>query len=443
MIATERIADWLPRQRWFAGKDRPVDAVRVESTATLIDDDPGLLHAIVAVTQGGTADRYQLPLGRCTRPPEHLAGQLIAETGGHAYYDALADYDTAALLLDCFHRDTGGPVVFATEPGVSLESGLRARPIGVEQSNSSVVFGHHYILKLFRRVHAGPNRDLDMHRALRDVGCAHIARPLGAISTRTAGGELVLGMLQQFLPDAVEGWALATTSVRDLMAEGDLHAAEAGGDFSGEAGRLGEAVAAVHADLARALGVHPASRETVGATVRAMHQRLDGVLGMVPALARYEAGLREAFDAAASGELVLQHVHGDLHLGQTLRTNVGWILIDFEGEPAVPVAARRALRSWLVDIAGMLRSFDYASHQHLAEQAPDGDRAARAMEWVERNVEAFCDGYAAAGGRDPRSHGALLRAFVLDKAVYEVGYEAANRPGWRDIPLAAIDRLLR
>jgi maltokinase len=286
-----------------------------------------------------------------------------------------------------------------------------------------------------------------LHRALRKVGCEHIAQPLGSITGDLNGEQVTIGMLQQFLPDAVDGWAMATTSVRDLMADSDaLHADQAGGDFAAEANRLGQAVATVHADLERALGQQDADDDDITATVRAMNSRLDRVAQAVPALDPFVPALREAFDKALDGQsaIVVQNIHGDLHLGQVLRTVNGWLLIDFEGEPAAPAAERAALKSPLRDVAGMLRSFDYAAHQMLVGQDEDPLLTERALEWARRNRAAFCEGYADAAAEsvgDPRRHGELLRAFELDKAVYEVAYEYANRPEWLTVPLSSIARI--
>ena len=441
---TDALAVWLPTQRWFAGKNRPVRSVTVTERTDLVEGDPGLVHAIVEVAHSdGGSDHYQLLLGIRGELPDHLLHGSIAVAGGHSVYDATHDHELTSRLLELVV--TGAKVdrlVFALAPDAEVDPALRSRPVTAEQSNTSVVYGQRYILKVFRRLQPGLSPDLELHRALHEVGCEHIAVPLGWISGELDGEPTTLALLSAFLPNAADGWAMATASVRDLMAEADLHAHEVGGDFAGEAHRLGHAVATVHTDLDRALGHRTAEPEVLAGKARGMHERLDGMLRTVPELAAYQDGLRAAFDAAGALDtpVRLQRIHGDLHLGQALRTPTSWVLIDFEGEPLAPLAGRREPGSPLRDVAGMLRSFDYAAH-HMLLGHGDRQLGFRATEWTTRNRDAFCDGYAEVAC-DPREHGTLLRAFELDKAVYEVGYEAAHRPDWQAIPLASIDRLL-
>jgi maltokinase len=196
--------------------------------------------------------------------------------------------------------------------------------------------------------------------------------------------------------------------------------------------------------MREALPSRPADAAENVETAKLMHERLDAAVEVVAELAPYVEEMRAAFDAVAGlpPGVPVQRVHGDLHLGQVLRTDNGWILIDFEGEPARTLAERTTLMSPLRDVAGMLRSFDYAARHLLAEQPVLRQLEYRAAEWAERNRDSFCTGYARPAGRDPRDDGVLLRAFELDKAVYEVVYEARNRPSWLPIPLGSIERLV-
>jgi maltokinase len=264
-----------------------------------------------------------------------------------------------------------------------------------------------------------------------------------------------LAMLQQFLRTASDGWDLALASVRDLFAEADLHAEEVGGDFAGESERLGLATAQVHDVLAEQFPTESWGAGDLTALSEAMLGRLEAALPVVPGLEEHAQGLRATFrsvaDLAGSGRrATAQRVHGDFHLGQTLRTSRGWKIVDFEGEPAKPLAER--VRPDLVwrDVAGMLRSFDYAAHAVVGDFAGEDESnrqiAFRAAEWSARNQAAFLRGYVdnsdrTTTGELSEEQDLLLRAYVADKAVYETVYEARNRPGWLSIPLNAIARI--
>jgi len=449
----ELLVNWLPTQRWYAGKGRPLRQVAVEQALALTEPasatGPPGLHLVIARVDyaDGPAERYSVPLGTAAKLPERLdharIGQLDA--GELTAYDAVFDAGLATVLLAQIKAGAVvGAVSFGTEPGVTLDTTLPSRVQGGEQSNTSVVYGDDYILKLFRRIAPGVNPDLELTRALGRVGCAYVAAPLGSIEGQLAGTPVTLGMLAPFLRTGTDGWALATTSVRDLYAEADLHADEVGGDFAGESERLGHATAVVHADLARALPTDLATAAESRATAGQLGERLDAALAAVPELTPYAEALRAAYaEVAGRTEPVpVQRIHGDYHLGQVLRVETRWVLLDFEGEPARPLAERTRLMSPLRDVAGMMRSFDYAARHLLAEHLNAPGLTYRANEWAERNSEAFCDGYAQGSDRDPREEAALLRAFELDKAVYEVVYEARHRPSWLTIPLGSIERLV-
>ncbi|RKS71626.1 maltokinase [Actinomadura pelletieri DSM 43383] len=467
------LSGWLPTQRWFGGKDGPIDELTIGTATQLRIGDPGLHHLVLDVHQNGATDHYQVLLGTRRHLPDRLRHVEIGRLtdghalGGHAMdghvYDAVHDPElTRPLLALMADEATVGPLRFHRAPGAEIRTDLDGTPTAAEQSNTSLIFGDAYICKLFRRLSPGVNPDLEVNLALGRQGCAHVPAVHGWIELEPGPGgaaePVTLALVSEFLRSATDGWRFALTSVRDWLAQpsqpGPLpevtasDAGAAGGDFAAEAERLGAATAEVHRDLAAAFGVTRRTPEDVRDTVFAMNEHLDRVSAAVPEIRPHAPAIRAVFDevAADAHALTVQRVHGDYHLGQVMRTDTGWMLLDFEGEPGRTPAERRAPAHPLRDVAGMLRSFEYAARYLIARDTdlpPDTVEALelRARAWAERNRAAFCDGYAAAGGPDPAAHAALVRAFEFDKAVYEIHYEARNRPSWLPVPLRSLAHL--
>ncbi|MEU5840746.1 hypothetical protein [Rhodococcus sp. NPDC047139] len=444
---------WMPHQRWFAAKGQNITGIAVVLRDPLVEEPGfGVDHLLVKVSFESTADQiYQVPLGYRPHLPDELQSWSVvgpddSRNRGVYVYDGLRDQE----ILDRYSRNlasgapTGqGPVDLHTVPGSVIEPGLRGRALGAEQSNTSVVLGEKLLLKMFRRLTLGINPDVELPLALGESGCRSIAPIRAWIDAEVDGVRTTLSMVQDFAANSADGWSMALGSVRDLLIEGDLRADEVGTDFAGESHRIGAAVADVHAHLGSALGT---GERAASELAEGMLRRLESAAAEVVELAELSDGIRERFDeVAALGRIPVHRIHGDLHLGQVLRTPERWLLIDFEGEPAKSLEERRKPDSPFRDVAGMLRSFDYAAHHSIRESEQGGvasQREFRAREWAERNYAAFCDGYAAASGTDPRESGALLRGYELDKAVYEVVYEARHRPSWLHLPLDAIRRLV-
>jgi len=485
------LREWLPGQRWFAGKGRPIERITPAAITPLPGASPAdevlLLHLLLEVEQRGHdgvdgstgTDLYQLLLGaRAQQPgePANIARAAVIGRIGGGPHDGLLIYDAAhdgALTHRLLRLLTGGeaqgtqvgPLRFNSLGGRSGLDGLDgfdrlgrepSRVGTAEQSNTSIVFDDSAILKLFRRVGPGLNPDLELSLALSRAGSTRVPATLAWYEGELPGGPgqpATLGLLQRYLHGARDGWEFALTHVRRLRAEPARRphpADQLTGNFSAESFLLGRSTAEIHLALARALPVTVLGRPEIEALADTMAMRLDAAALVVPALAPYRAPLHRIFRALAAsardgGRLHAQRIHGDLHLGQSMRTGRGWVLLDFEGEPAKSLAERRRPQPAVRDVAAMLRSFDYAAAHLLTEVSADDPQrpqlARLAAVWAQRNREAFCAGYAAAGADDPTADLVLLHALETDKAVYEVVYEARNRPDWLPIPMTAIARL--
>lgn len=299
-----------------------------------------------------------------------------------------------------------------------------------EQTNTSIVVGmadgSELVVKLFRTVQHGENPDVELQRVLSATGADFVPRFAGSLEAAWTGpdgthGRGHLAVAQEFVRGATDGWVLAT------------RAAVADEDFTDPARALGALTAHVHEVLAARLPTVSAAPAAVEAQAALWRTRFDQAAGAVPALAAARPAIETVYAAAARMPWPpLQRIHGDLHLGQLLHRDGRWVVLDFEGEPLRSLAERVAPEPALRDVAGMLRSFDYAS-------AADGGHAAA---WGAAAREAYLAGYAEAAGAAALEPAELLRAFELDKAVYEALYEARHRPDWIGIPTAAIARLL-
>jgi maltokinase len=466
----EVISGYLDRTRWFGGKGRPYTVTDVRTLGELPGGPPLVVLHLVEVSYADTdpstgtrlepaSELYQVPLALYEHPQGRLDHSFVGwwedpEHGWVHAYDALHDRDSMALWQRAFDAASGEGVLEAERlrfhrlPGYTLDLEAHSSLFSGEQSNSSVAYGEDALMKVFRKVTPGVNPDIAVHEVLTRSGSTHVAALYGWLDVSLGDGPddvLQLAMLQQFLRTASDGWDLALASVRSLFADPEVHASESGGDFAGEATRLGEALREVHTALREHFPSESRPAAAAAELAATMSGRLDAALGVVPELEEHAKRLQVAFDEVSHLDgLAVQQVHGDLHLGQTLRTSVGWKIVDFEGEPAKALAERQLPDSPWRDVAGMLRSFDYAARVVERSLSPsDGADAElidiRAEEWAERNKSHFLVAYA--DGALTSEQQVLLNAYVADKAVYETVYETRNRPSWVAIPLQAVARI--
>lgn len=434
---TERteLSAYLARQRWFGEGENEVPITDVRELEWLSDPAEGLGVRFELVTAGGL---YNVPLSYRQHPREDLSYGFIgaaALDGEVSYvYDALHDPEARGILLQGFvdGMDSPADIDYSRLEGFALEADADSVLMSAEQSNTSVIVGDN-LIKFFRKLAPGRNPDIEIQAALTQLGSEEISPLLGWITS----GDIDLAMVGVFQRSATDGWESARTSVRALQ-DDEMRARDAGGDFAGECERLGLTLAVVHQQMRETLPTASWGPSEVAALVGRLNARLDRAISMHDAVENYADRVRAAYATLDSvAPVPVQRVHGDFHLGQTLRTTSGWMIIDFEGEPAQPLEDRVRLDSVSRDLAGMLRSLDYAAHSvTIALGVEDNEYV---DDWVLRNRIAFLNGY---GFEASDSAVALLRAYEIDKALYEVVYESNYRPDWVPIPLRALDRLL-
>jgi trehalose synthase-fused probable maltokinase len=430
----QAVIDYVTKQRWYGAKSRSVTHSEVLDSVELRTTDPHFTLELVEMRYDtGAHDIYQLLHG--DTEIDGLEHPAAARELVHAM--------RAGLTL----QGAEGTVEFRPVEGFAGlgRELLDARPVGGEQSNTSLVFDDELILKVFRRLEPGINPELEMLRFLTEHGFANIAALGGWYAY--SGGPLsaTLGILQEFVRNGEDGWELALEEI-----------GSAPDRFLARLRRLGEVTGEMHTVLGSDLN-DPAflpetpSVESLGLLTATVDEEIESVFlslpeddeQLAPINGRGEEvreQLRTLTYAGATGKII--RTHGDYHLGQTLWSENDWVIIDFEGEPARPVTERRRKRSPLRDVAGMLRSFAYAA---IAAEllhdtpAPEG--------WEEEARIQFLDGYLETADPTLLPSGSLaierlLTVYELEKAVYELRYELDNRPDWVRIPVAGIQRLI-
>ena len=443
------LREWFVPQRWFGSKASEVAHLNVLEAFTLRDESPQLVLALVeARFPQGTHEVYQVPVG--IRPAsEGWSERVIAEVDGNTYYDALADPTHARELLHLMRSSADvqageGMLTFRWSGGAGEGGTVDVRPVGVEQSNSSIVFGEALILKAFRRVEPGVNPELELLRFLSERDFPHIAPIAGWFQYDGRLMDATLGVLQEYLAGAQDGWELALDALgREPEA------------FLAQVRALGVVTGELHSSLGSeasdpAFAPEEPSTEAISiltATIDEEIERIFVELPEDPAIDPIRGRGQDVQErlqmlaAVGAGGRVIR-THGDYHLGQTMLAERGWVILDFEGEPARPMSQRRLKRSPLRDVAGMLRSFSYAAAgSRILRDAPAPEG------WEDRARETFLDGYFETVDPallPPGEEGTrkMLSIFELEKAVYELRYELNNRPDWVAIPVAGIVRLL-
>jgi maltokinase len=435
VIDEHDLIEFVTAQRWFGSKTRQVVHARLIDSALLREADPRCAIELVELAfDTGLHETYQLLRVLDGDEPDGLSDPALARELVHAMRRGLTLQGADGVLE---FRPVEG---FA---GLGREL-IAARPVGSEQSNSSIVFDEELILKAFRRLEPGINPELELLRFLTERGFPNIAALGGWYAYSGKQMDATLGVLQQFV-HGQDGWELALD---------ELGAAPQA--FVGRVRRLGEVTGRMHTALGSDasdpnFAPEEPSVESLGLLTATVDEQIERIFlelpedneALEPIRGRGEEvreHLRLLTHAGSVGRVI--RTHGDYHLGQTLWADGDWVILDFEGEPARTLAERRRKRSPLRDVAGMLRSFAYAA------SASELQRGVVAPETWEHDARIeFLAGYRDTA--DPtllpsgeESLQRLLTVFELEKAVYELRYELDNRPDWVRIPVAGIVRLL-
>jgi trehalose synthase-fused probable maltokinase len=433
-MSEQEVIEFVTSQRWFGSKTRHVSHATVVDRASLREAEPSLELQLVEIRfDTGTHETYQL-----------LTDQSL---------DALADPRQVRELVHMIRAGAKVPagegvVEFSQIAGFAgLGQELReARPVDAEQSNTSIVFDEELILKVFRRLEAGINPELELLRFLTERGFENIAQLAGWYAYAGRPMDATLGILQRFIAGGRDGWDLAL----DTMPKG-----EGSNAFLRNLRRLGEVTGQMHT----LLGSDPSdpnfcpeqpSAESLGMLTATIDDEIESIFLELPDSNEDVAPIRGRGEEVRERLRLWTHVgsigrvirhHGDFHLGQTLWAGDDWVILDFEGEPARSLPERRRKRSPLRDVAGMMRSFAYAASATslLRGVEPPAD-------WESRARTEFLDGYRSTIDQTLVPSGSamdrLLAVFELEKAVYELRYELNNRPDWVKIPVAGILRML-
>lgn len=467
-IDIEGLIQDLPNQRWFGAKGREIASWEIVDAAEAPGGD--VAFALVRVRlEGGDEHLYSFPLIRTD------------DGWSDAFDDVGRLRDICRWLVQNTTLEGERGRFHLTGPGLDPEDppGIEARVAGFEQTNTSMIVDDTFMVKFFRRVQVGPNPELELTRLLTNAGFEHIPPHVGEAVYEggdDGGPERVdLVIATHYMKDSEEGWSFTLRKLRDLYDEVDPADAREDLSFlveerSGELLRwidqLGDVTADLHVTLAHEEPspelepeIHPEPFETTELKElgEGVHEAVDRLIAgglkeleeLVPAIDEKFARAAEVSDAGLK-----IRAHNDYHLGQVLLTGRGWMILDFEGEPARSLMERRSKQSPFKDVAGMLRSFSYATTAVLFERAqPGSEEWERLQPWADEWEHIARERYLAAyltraqtearflpGDRDAWM--LLLDAFEIDKVVYEIGYERAHRPEWMRIPMRGLQNAL-